>query len=576
MKPIIRLFLLFVFICANISVLSSQTLSAAASLDPTVKDSMVVQIANLPIQPIPVSLKKITPRYRFLYIFGDGGFKMTEEFTDLKHNAQHRYPLPVVTGEISDPTYHARAYGIGIYSNGDRPPKKLKTPSFPSQTQASSDAISINKIVHQDSFLNLMPHAQAKMGEPLVYVLAVHNPLDVTIERAELFLLFGSEIIEVSQSEKGEFVTRKTEQYGQFPIEEVLVHSNNTSSQVPFYQSALPASINGDYKQILAFQVNNLAPDQEEHIFIEFMVDSINFNAFNGKNLGFVKFTSILNLQNEVVDDSIPLLNQQQQLLLAKIKFEEVIDSMAANLPDSVYFYEQNIDSTSLSQQGDNGMVSSFGRLVAMNNHTVALVKEHDPNFLKAVSCACPTNERKKIIITLHAENDGHAPVHDIYFDMELPDGITTKDIVQIPMSHHPFRADLNSIDSISFDSIDEKHLRWHMKGQLIQSIADYGVGDPRTYAEVQFVVFTNVEPSSLDSLLQTCVRFNNIANDPVCTYPVSVTLVTSSDGDFADVLSCSECEQDPNPGETPPIPWWVWLILIILAIILLVYFLRN
>ena len=100
---------------------------------------------------------------------------------------------------------------------------------------------------------------------------------------------------------------------------------------------------------------------------------------------------------------------------------------------------------------------------------------------------------------------------------MALPDGISADDVIGTPVSYHPYNPALNSDDFIAFGKIDDKNIRWSFTNQQVRSVQEFGVGDPRTFVEVQFVAFTDLEPSSLDSILQTCIRFNDLSNDPLC-----------------------------------------------------------
>ncbi|MEL6968867.1 MAG: hypothetical protein AAFZ63_18735 [Bacteroidota bacterium] len=575
--PLFKRISFLLFTLFTLHSLSAQDMAAAVDIVGPTQDSVIINVLNLPEQITPVSFSKVEPSYRYFYIYGDGDFGFFEGITDQKHSATHRYPF-----EFGTPTatpYHARAYGIGIYSNGDRPPRPTKTNLINSPSDPSlGGTIENTAIIEQDSFLKLLPHAQAKIGEPLIFVIAVTNTLTEPINNAQLLLLLESEVEEIVTSQKGLSVVNPTGTYSKFPIKEVLVHSNNVGKRVKLYESSVLPQTKNEFQRILAFDVNDLLPNQEQHVFLELQVDSLMFNAFNGKNKGRVKFTAVLHTQDENLLQ-VNLLSNEQATYLSNLGLGASLGRMSQIAPDSVYNYVALNDSTEISDSGDNGEITAVGNYLAMTTNNISLVKEHDPNFLKAVGCECaPQGEPNKLLVTLHAENDGQGEVYDVYFDMELPAGLTASDIIGEPLAHHPFREDdtVSSKDSITYTILDPQNVRWHMRSQFIESIVKYGPDDPRTYAEIQFELSTDMPLQSLDSLLITCVRFNNLANAPVCTYPVPVSLIQEANGDLAEVLTCVECPEDN--GTSSSWPWWYWLLLIllILLLILLVVFLLR
>lgn len=542
-------------------------------------DSVVFTLKDLPAQITPVAFQQVTPSYRYFYIFGDGDFSIAHNIkTD--HTTAHRYPLAATAGD----DYFARAYGIGIYSNGDRPPRPSRTGLISSPTNGGLGPVAPKKqLVDTTAFLHLFPHAEAKIGEPLMYVLSFRNRLNTPIVNSDLYLFFEGEISEVLTDKFGKETLKKTGAFGQFPVKETLVHTERASNRVKYFATALPPATQTRYKRALAFRVNNLAPGEEERIFLEFTVDSLNFAAFSGKNKARVDFSAVLYTQDsELLQQSF--ISEDKRDFLSKIGFAALTEQLAGAVPDRIYDYNSSTDSTLVNEEGgDNGEVSPFGNVLDVFTDEVSLVKGHDPNFLYAAACACPNNTgRNQLFITLHAENDGQAPVSQVYFDMELPVGLTAADIVGRPIAHHPFRADaeVNSLDSISFEVLDDKHVRWHFRSLHVPSILEYGPGDPRTYVEISFMAFTDAAPASLDSLLTTCVRFDMLTNEPVCTYPVAVSLVGNPDADAAlsELLTCGTCADDPNLGACTfwGLSCWVWGLLLLLLIVFVVWVCRR
>lgn len=574
-----QLFPLVLVLCCLAGTAAAQTFTHQSAV-PGKADSIVFTLKDLPAQITPIAFAAVEPSYRYFYIFGDGNFSIAHNIkTD--HTTAHRYPAPLTSGPLG---YFARAYGIGIYSNGDRPPRPRSSGLVSSTTNTGVHGTVAPKkrMVDTTAFLHLFPHAEAKMGEPLIYVLSFRNRLSTTITNSDLYVLFDGEIREVLTDKTGKATEVKTGTFGRFPVKETLVHTPRASERVKYYGPALSSTTQTQYKSALAFNISNLAPGEEERIFLEFTVDSLNFAAFNGKNRAKVDFSAVLFTQDQ------QLLQQQftseaDAVFLSKLGFAALTERLSGATPDRIYNYNPATDSTAIGDNGDNGEVSAFGNVLDVFTHSVSLVKGHDPNFLHAAACACPnTQGRKKLFITLHAENDGQAPVSQVYFDMELPDGLTASDIVGRPYAHHPLRADatVNSIDSITFTVLDDKHVRWHFRSLHVPSIQEFGTGDPRTFVEISFTAFTDVEPSALDSLLTTCVRFDSPTSDPVCTYPVAVSLVGDADVDtnLSELLGCGTCADDPNPSACTfwGLPCWVWGLLLVLLILIVLWIRRR
>lgn len=573
-----QLFPLVLALCGLLATAAAQTFSHQSAV-PGKADSIVFTLKDLPTQITPVSFVTVEPSYRYFYIFGDGNFSIAHNIK-ADHTTAHRYPAPLTSGPSG---YFARAYGIGIYSNGDRPPRPSRTGLVASTTNTGvyGSVAPKKQMVDTTAFLHLFPHAEAKMGEPLIYVLSFRNRLSTTITNSDLYLFFDGEIREVLTDKTGKATEVKTNKFGRFPVKETLIHTQRASNRGKYYGAALPAATQTQYKSALAFNISNLAPGEEERIFLEFTVDTLNFAAFNGKNKGKVDFSAVLYTQDQQLLEQ-QFISEPKRLFLSKLGFDALTGRLSEATPDRIYNYNPATDSTAIGTNGDNGEVSAFGNVLDVFTHSVGLVKGHDPNFLHAAACACPnTQGRKKLFITLHAENDGQAPVSHVYFDMELPDGLKASDIVGRPYAHHPMRADalVNSLDSISFTVLDDKHVRWHFRSLDVPSIQEYGTGDPRTYVEISFTAFTDVDPSALDSLLITCVRFDSPTSEPVCTYPVAVSQVSDGDLDapLSELLGCGTCTDDPSPS--PCIFWglpcWVWGLLLVL-LFLIVWWIRR
>ena len=114
--------------------------------------------------------------------------------------------------------------------------------------------------------------------------------------------------------------------------------------------------------------------------------------------------------------------------------------------------------------------------------------------------------------------------------------------------------------------------MRWTFTNQFLRSVQELGIGDERTYVELAFLAFTDADPVTLDSVLQACVRFNDLTNEALCTYPVPVLMISSEDSATAELLNCETCKEDPGTNSTAW-PWWWWLVLILIFLLVFVVF---
>jgi hypothetical protein len=563
--------LLFGFLFLTLSSLSAQQLLSTAGTKVELKDSVNHRLIDLPKLIPVVSVDTVTPYYRLFYIYGDGGFDFSKTANGVEHNAPHRYP---VANPSASTNYTARVYSLSTYSNGLPPPPRMQSNPFPSPTDpAIPPAVQQKSVVDTNRLLKIFPHAEAKKGEPLVYVVAFKNNTRATLGSATLYLLYEGEIREISTSKKGEAVISKPGNFSRFPVTDVLVQTNNAFTRVNLYGSQLNAPLLNQYQKMLAFNVSQLAPGQEGHVFVEYTVDSLNFTTFNGKNRAETDFTAILVSHDANFVPPTPLDNQQSAFLNQLI-FDTTMARANAFPSDGVYNYLQPQDLTTFEQNGgDNGEVPAGGTVVDLFTNTISFVKEHDPNFLRAEACPCPQDQqRRKLFLTLHAENDGLGTVSSVFFDLALPPGLLADDIVTTPVSYHPYRPDLNSDDHVNFTKIDDSHVRWTFTNQFLRSVQELGIGDERTYVELAFLAFTDADPVTLDSVLQACVRFNDLTNEALCTYPVPVLMISSEDSATAELLNCETCKEDPGTNSTAW-PWWWWLVLILIFLLVFVVF---
>ena len=192
-------------------------------------------------------------------------------------------------------------------------------------------------------------------------------------------------------------------------------------------------------------------------------------------------------------------------------------------------------------------------------------------------ACDCPEiADVYQVFTTIHCENTGYAETNNIFIDMKLPNGITADDVAISPVDYHPFRGLPNT--NIVFEKITSDSIRWSLLGFGIEGTPVHGVGDPRTFAEIQFNMYSTIEPSLLDSVY-ACVRFESLSGVSECTAPKAVSLLNAEKS--IGVLECSfgDCSDYPNSTSCCCflcIPCWAWVLIIVLLVILLVWWYRR
>lgn len=499
-----------------------------------------------------------TPFYLNMYIYGDGNFAFSQGET--KDTVQHLYRSSPATGTL--PTYYPRAYSNGVYSeDDDLPPTKKIVLTNPNGSPTAEPTL----VVDPGRYLKILRNVEVKPGDNFVSVLAVRNPSQ-SFFTGRLFFFYDGRLREVSN--RG---TRQLVDFSEFTIRENFGYQG-FSTRNAYYYSSLPAgNLSDRYRKMMMFSVSELPPGEELHFFIDMEGKETMTKYFADTTMAQLDFAVALGSFSDdvqsVIPDSLTGAFNDLDLNTALVALDQ-----SGNLPDSLVQYVSDADTTTLVTI-TQGPALSMNAYVDYYESTATLVKSHDPNYLLMQACACEEEQdRYQIFTTIECENNGYGETDHIFIDMKLPDGITFDQVAPTPVSYHPYNG---PSDQIRLVRITDDSIRWELLNFGLEGTPIHGVGDPRTYARVQFNMYADVLPADLDTTY-ACIRFDQLENDPVCTAPVGVTFVTAEDIDMT-VLSCGTGGCDDIPPPPPPLlPWWLIILLILILLIILIWLIRR
>ncbi|MEM1214806.1 MAG: hypothetical protein AAGJ82_03930, partial [Bacteroidota bacterium] len=494
------------------------------------------------------------PFYKHTLIFGDGNFRFTN--SEEKGVFKHLYGSTNSNGIES---YRARVYSSGIYGTLGDPPTKLEAPPI----DTSSLDIAMTQTVDNDRYIKILRNVQVKPGDPFITVLSLRNPTETSLNGNLFFLYDGKMRITAGKEEKA------SSSFSQFAIEDNLFYRGDIFGGTTSYFYSTSGQLKEVFKKVMLVSVAEFPPGEEVHFFVETIGDTIMMKDFKGTEQAKLDFALALSVDNGsdapnymTADDSAAFAKTQLQSFANTLSpFSDAVQIQ----PDSTKVFSIQGDSSSITGNG-SPYIGTDQRFVDYTTSTARLVKVHDPNFMLLESCACQGKEERYLInATVQCENSGYATTSNVYIDIKLPAGITKDDIFATPLSYHPYNS---PSDMISMIELTNDSIRWELENFGLEGTPIHGVDDPRTFANVQFQLFSSVPPDEL-APIQACIRFDKLSSDPVCTTPTTVNLRTEN-GEF---LNCEayECENIPTSEDGWPI--WIWIViifLIILAIILL------
>ena len=562
-----------------------------SDLGPEFQDSLQLNAVNLPFPLQPLNgLEAEAPYYRFLWIFGDGNFGFVKDSTFVNHRYQ------VIPSE-SPKSHDVFLYKNALYGGGKPPPKRASE-QVQVIHQAAFDTIPYegSKAVKEDAVLHLQKHIDPLLpNDTTLWILSIRNPDTISRQgiTGQVYLFYDGIIAEERmfdiESKDGQAIPIPAKvldpdtgpaNYAEFQYDTTLIYNPEIQSTT-FQTDAFPVStLKDQYQKVMFWNFGNLLPGEEKHIFIQFTNDSLLLDKFNPKRIGSTKMMAMISIYSqEQTQDEIFNFNLSEED--AKLRGELQLDSffLTANAAGQ----GQTWFSAALQEGGIDGNFFAANNLVDIIEVNSRLSSSYDPNYMRLEACSCPpaTDGAQKVITTIHFENDGQAPTKNIFVSVEVPEEIQLNSVFDSLLRLHP-PLDPESSGEIQHE-IDEstRTITWKLIDFQIESVSQFGAGDPATYGEITFTMLTanGVDISDIPEM-QACIRFDEEDNEAVCTLPVKVSQLTEADvsrSDSAQMLQCENCD-------CPPFDFWAWLLslpwwlaaLVLIGVLILIWLFRR
>ena len=558
-------------------------------LGPEFEDSTQLNVINLPMPLLPLNgIKAETPYYRFLWIFGDGNFQYVRDSTAVNH----RYAVPA---SESPKSHDVILYKNALYGGGKPPPKRTST-QISSVHQAEFDSIPVeNSIaVQPNALLHLQKHMEPLLpSDTSLWILSIKNPdsvgrrslsgqvylfFDGVITQSQLYQVEGKNGGKVQVPAKS--LGQTNPNYAEFQLDTTLIY-NDEILGTTFQAANIPVStLQAEYKRNLFWNFSNLAPGEERHIFVQFTVDSLLLDKFSPKRLGGTKLLAMMTVYNEDTGQGpgfdFGLTDED-----AKRRSELGLDSVLLTANQG----EQNEGwfGNALLEGGFEQPFFAATTLVDLMEVNSRLASSYDPNYMQLDACSCPpdTDGAQKMIATVHFENDGLAATRNIFISIEIPEEIQLNSVFDSLLRVYPPLDPASSGQIVMDLDQNTRTLTWKLLDFQIESVAQYGAGDPSTFGEITFTLLTEAGVNLEDiPEMQACIRFDEEDNEAVCTLPVKTNQLTEaevSNTESEAILQCESCD-------CPPFDFWQWLlslpwwlaILIVVGLILLLLLIRR
>lgn len=583
--PLLCCFLLF----PNISHTQDIVPTKPDELGPALLDSAQLNVVNLPMPLLPMNgINAEAPYYRFLWIFGDGNFRYVRDSTYVNH----RYDIPASESPKSHDVF---LYKNALYGGGKPPPKRSST-QVTNLHQSEFDTIPIENTaaVKSGALLHLQKHMDPLLpSDTSLWILSIKNPdsLGRRSLNGQVYLLYDgvitqSQLYEVEGKNGGKIqvpaksLADPNPKYADFQYDTTLLY-NNQILGTTFQTGDIPvATLQSQYKRAMFWNFSNLQAGEERHIFIQFTVDSLLLDKFNAKRLGGTSLMAMMAVYGDETNqgEGFDFVLTDED---AKRRNELGLDSvfLTASLGQQEDNWFQNAQLTAGLEQPFTPATT----LVDLMEVNSRLSSSYDPNFMRVDACSCPPNTdgAQKMIATVHFENDGWAATRNIFISIEIPEQIQLNSVFDSLLRVYP------PLDPLSAGKIEmeldeaSRTLTWKLLNFQIESVAQYGAGDPSTFGEITFTLLTKAGVVLGDiPEMQACIRFDEEDNDPVCTLPVLTNQLTQaevSNTDSADILQCDNCD-------CPPFNFWQWLLglpwwlalLVLLGLLLLWLLIRR
>ncbi len=524
-------------------------------------DTTVFEIHNLnPLQPIQ---NLPAPFYSYLWVLGDGNFVTGVEKVD---TIKYLYSDSDLTTSPLNP--EVTAYFSGNYGGGKEPPLRAVSGTVTDRipiSNASAVKTPFKEWIPDTASLNLQFSSRGiRPQDTFALVLSYKNKYDATIN-ATLHLFYDSRIDTTSILDDTETIpdsgarTRGTRapsppQFGEFNFNRNLIYN-----QLATFDSSLilsPVPLEG-FQEMLSYSIPELGPNQEKHIFIELVADSIMWDAIAGDQQGRVRFLAVLLEQSfnndfEVSPNDISFNDKEEQLI------------------------ELNNTSSLINRLQDSpiGSQGTTFQTLAIEEITAEIVASHDPNSIRVEACDCPKpqDNRKKLLTRVKFSNEGGTNTTKILVRLDLPSNIAFDSLI-----YRPEMADTNFVLR---DPGFGGSLEFELNNYALFPEADFGIGHPLTYAELVFTLITETAIDVADiPPLEACITFDNNAAEEVCTGNADIYTISNSSEAASEILECQEC---PKPEEDFKWPSFCFdnmliclLIFVLILIILILIVLR-
>lgn len=366
-------------------------------------------------------------------------------------------------------------------------------------------------------------------GDTTVIVVSIKNTDAVTSISGNLYLFYNGLLWEEDMATGTTLPLQKRGESEQarfeMSIDTQLVYTNKIAEGVGYNYTGDLSSIIGDYNKVMVWPYQNLAPNQEEHIFLlasdTSKLNSGNLAYSNHANYAYTNFFTAATVTNG--SDVAPCVNeeesltQQQQNLLT-----EVLNSIGGQ-------------TRTVDRPKQNNQIIGWSRLGAR------VADYHDPNGMIIQACECPSESQAKVQCTVNYENDGTAAA--LNAQIELPLNRKLFNTASITDVQFLPAATIGGNANVEWE-IDGDTIRFDMSGFLLSPLRNLSGTNRVKNNSLSFIVELQPEISIADLTdLSACIAIGRYGRVE-CTPPTVIESVNDTDELFKK-LSCrptSEC----------------------------------
>jgi hypothetical protein len=542
-------------------------------------DTMLISANQMP-RIIPLAGLDTLPFYTYTYIFGDGSFttrrdSLVTHIYDAGKLSELGLINPTTGGGPANPT--VSIYFVDSYGGGQEPPgltipqdTTLEKDELPSQITRPPSSVSrmveIQKYypeslpeqsVVDTGFIRMQANtAGIRPGDTIAFILSFKNRLpDLEIPNGTIHLFYNGRIDKRSEMESRQVVeksspgTTPAPEFGQFHFrKDMLYFSNLNRFAKPFPSQTI------HFKDVLSYNFFEVFPGEELRVFIEYAVDTIMWEAIQGRETGKVSFFAVMtaayspNQPNPPYPNDILDLDNTELALLDSFDTNGFLEEMGAELQSNF----QVLDAEYV---------------------TFDLVKSHDPNQMTIEACQCPGEGRNTLLCTAQFVNDGSSYTQNVIVDVEIPEELDfgTLEVIGYPEVIDQF-ADSEFLISTENST---RTYRFEMTNFALRSTQNFGAGHPRTQGQIIFTISTRTNAAVEDvPTMSACITFDKNFEETYCTPPVRPVTSVALDGENASLLDCKACPEAVEPAlpsDDILCDWFCKLILLIVALLLII-----